>query len=59
VCCHPRYTCDVADRRRRSDDERISLAPLDPEQALRALLEADPESKPAGDSEDDSGPEDK
>lgn len=32
--------------RRGDDDDRISLAPLDPEQALRALLQVDPESEP-------------
>jgi hypothetical protein len=28
------------------DDERVSLANLDPEEALRALLKVDPESGP-------------
>ena len=28
------------------DDERVSLAGLDPEEALRALLKVDPESEP-------------
>ena len=27
-------------------DERVSLAPLDPESALRALLKVDPDSDP-------------
>jgi hypothetical protein len=46
--------------RRGEDDDRVSLAPLDPEQALRALLEVDPESKPVEDRpEDTSGPEKK
>jgi hypothetical protein len=34
---------------RSAEDERVSLAPLDPEQALRALLQVDPESEPAKD----------
>jgi hypothetical protein len=29
-------------RRASPDDARVSLAPLDPEQALRALLQVDP-----------------
>jgi|Tabmets5t2r1_1033131.scaffolds.fasta_scaffold271923_2 hypothetical protein len=46
--------------RRGDDDDRVSLAPLDPEQALRALLKVDPESKPAEDRpEDTRGPEKK
>jgi hypothetical protein len=51
----------MTDKRTRpdGDDDRVSLAPLDPEQALRALLQVDPESKPAEDTEDDSGPEEK
>ncbi len=35
----------MADERDR--DERVSLAGLDPEEALRALLRVDPESEPA------------
>ena len=45
------------------DDDRVSLAPLDPEQALRALLKVDPEDKPVEDRPEDtgatSGPEEK
>jgi hypothetical protein len=35
--------------RRGGDDDHVSLAPLDPEQALRALLKVDPESEPVED----------
>lgn len=34
-------------------DERVSLAPLDPETALRALLRVDPESEPVEHEDDD------
>jgi len=34
-------------------DERVSLAPLDPEEALRALLKVDPDSKPVESDDDD------
>ncbi len=45
----------MADKRTRSDDkdERVTLAPLDPETALRALLAV----KPDADAEDDKVPE--
>lgn len=31
----------------KEDAERVSLAPLDPKEALRALLKVDPESEPS------------
>jgi hypothetical protein len=39
-------------------DERVSLAPLQPEEALKALLKVDPESAPAeaDEDEDDAAP---
>ena len=38
--------------RTKSDKEaRVSLAPLDPEEALRALLKVDPHIEPASDDE--------
>lgn len=41
-------------RRTDSDrDERLSLAGLDPEEALRALLRVDPESEPVERQNDD------
>lgn len=41
-------------RRPGSPDDRVSLAPLDPEQALRALLAVDPDDEPVVDDEDES-----
>lgn len=35
------------------DEDRVSLAPLEPEDALRALLAVDPDAEPA-DEDDDS-----
>ncbi len=34
------------------DDGRVSLAPLDPETALRALLRVKPDERPADDDSD-------
>jgi hypothetical protein len=33
-------------------DDRVSLAPLDPEEALRALMKVDPEAIPASEPAD-------
>lgn len=35
------------------DEDRVSLAPLDPEDALRALLAVDPEDEPKRDESAD------
>ena len=45
----------TGDRRAtRDDDERVSLAPLDPMTALRALLAVDPDAGPVDDHQPDS-----
>ena len=40
----------------KDDPERVSLDPLDPVTALRALLAVDPESKPVDEDEDEAEP---
>ncbi len=37
-------------------DERVSLYPLDPLEALRAALQVDPSSEPIEDPPEDTGP---
>ncbi|HSH60140.1 MAG TPA: hypothetical protein VK988_10955 [Acidimicrobiales bacterium] len=38
------------------DDDRVSLYPLDPLEALRAALQVDPNSEPVEDPPEDTGP---
>lgn len=40
------------------DDQQVSLAPLTPEEALRALLKINPDDPPADDQDDDEAPAD-
>lgn len=53
-----RTVVSVTERQEHADEDRVSLAPLDPETALRALLAVDPDSESV-DSEGDEEPNSK